>query len=48
MLNRMIEFLELGETFVKEQLNLKTLKDAGQWWHTLLIPTLGRQRQTNF
>jgi hypothetical protein len=27
---------------------LKETKEPGQWWHTPLIPALGRQRQTNF
>ena len=27
---------------------LKTVKEAGQWWHTPLIPGLGRKRQADF
>jgi hypothetical protein len=30
------------------QQNFKKKKKAGQWWHTPLIPALGRQRQEDF
>jgi hypothetical protein len=26
----------------------KKRKEKGQWWHTPLIPALGRQRQVDF
>jgi hypothetical protein len=32
------------QTYLKK----KKLCSAGQWWHTPLIPELGRQRQTDF
>jgi hypothetical protein len=28
--------------------NIIIIMVAGQWWHTLLIPALGRQRQVDF
>jgi hypothetical protein len=31
-----------------KKFNLKNKTEAGQWWHTPLIPALGRQRQTDF
>jgi hypothetical protein len=36
---------QLGE---KSLFHLKTVMSARQWWHTPLIPTLGRQRQADF
>jgi hypothetical protein len=27
---------------------IKIIVDARQWWHTALIPALGRQRQVDF
>jgi hypothetical protein len=33
---------------IKKKEKKKKMRCAGQWWRTPLIPTLGRQRQTDF
>ena len=36
---------ELGKV---ESAFIKSVTPAGQWWHTPLIPALGKQRQVDF
>jgi hypothetical protein len=38
----------LSNPLQKMVLLLKNIENAGQWWHTPLIPELGRQRQGDF
>jgi hypothetical protein len=37
-----------GPIIIIFKLFKKDLFMAGQWWHTSLIPALGRQRQADF
>jgi hypothetical protein len=41
------DFWELPP-FFGFQLGIKRVGFTGQWWHTPLIPALGRQRQVDF
>jgi hypothetical protein len=43
-----LEIHELGVIPNLTVLRGKNLKMAGQWWHTPLIPALGRQKQADF
>jgi hypothetical protein len=48
MLPRKSEFRTVLNEVTKGKDHNKSLLHIGQWWRTLLIPALGRQRQADF